>query len=525
MIEGPTPCPACSTPVWADQSFCVGCGHRAHDRSQRVFALGWPVTAEAGGQPLTRRRRPVPWSAGLVAAALAVGTFVGAEAGPSTDPVLASARGAYTIVLHGRPATVVPASSLPDEYRADVASAASNGGPGGSGGGGPGDAGGGPTSAPPPASAPPPPDTTPPAVDTPPPSTAPPAPPPTPAPPAPPTFSHVWVVVLADQGFESLYGATSAATYLHDTLLPQGELLANLHATTHGHLAPAVALVSGQGPTPETQADCPVYTDLRPGTVDPDSGQAAGRGCVYPKPIQTLGDQLVEARLTWKAYVEDQERGAPLAPSSCRRPAAIVPGAPVPQSPTDGYVAARNPFVFFRSVRDSDACATTDVALESLAGDLSSGHVPAFSYIVPSRCHAGFAEPCVPGEASGAAAADAFLKTWIPRILASPAYGRNSLVVIVSDQAPATGDGADDSRCCARAREPFPNAPDAKGGGRVGALLLSPRVRGGATARMALDDFDLLRSFEDSFLLPYLGYATDAQGLPASLFMSPSKSR
>jgi len=53
-----------------------------------------------------------------------------------------------------------------------------------------------------------------------------------------------------------------------------------------------VALISGQGPTPATAANCPEYKDVSPGTLNAE-GQAEGDGCVYPAEVKALPGQLI----------------------------------------------------------------------------------------------------------------------------------------------------------------------------------------------------------------------------------------
>ena len=131
--------------------------------------------------------------------------------------------------------------------------------------------------------------------------------------------------MLGENGFEETFGASSPAPYLAKTLPEKGELLANYYAVTKGDLANQIALLSGQGPTPETAANCPNYTDVLPGTVSPE-GQVEGAGCVYPAMTPTLPGQLVEKKLSWKAYVEDIGNGAAAGQAtSCRHP---LPGGP-----------------------------------------------------------------------------------------------------------------------------------------------------------------------------------------------------
>jgi hypothetical protein len=115
--------------------------------------------------------------------------------------------------------------------------------------------------------------------------------------------------------------------------------------------------------------------------------------------------------------------------------------------------------------------------------------------------------------------ADAFLREWIPRIQASPAYRQGGMIVVTFDEAEAgPGGGADSSACCGQPQ--FPNTPNnggptpGQGGGRVGAVLLSPFIKPGSLNQTAYNHFSLLRSVEDIFGVEHLGYAARA-GLKA----------
>ena len=72
--------------------------------------------------------------------------------------------------------------------------------------------------------------------------------------------------------------------YLAKTLVEQGEVLLNYYSAAGGSLANEIALVSGQGPTPNNVNNCPVYTDVVPGDAGP-GGQVLGPGaCIRPPP-------------------------------------------------------------------------------------------------------------------------------------------------------------------------------------------------------------------------------------------------
>jgi hypothetical protein len=344
-----------------------------------------------------------------------------------------------------------------------------------------------------------------------------------------PAIEHVFVVMLSDEPYAATFGPESAAPYLARTLEGKGELLVRYYAVAHQQLANGIALLSGQGPTQATAANCPTYEALTPATPAPD-GQFLGEGCVYPQTTPTLLGQLEVKRLTWHAYVQGIDEPAGASPA-CAHPAL---GAPDPTAaataPAQAYATFRNPFVYFEGLAESPSCAANDVGLSSLAPDLASAaRTPSFSYIVPDRCHDGSPGPCPTGAAGGLPAASGFLEEVVPKILASKAYKESGLLVITTDEAPSSGEFADSSSCCGQPR--FLNLPapsgvaaslPAEGGGQVGALLLSPFVKPHTTSQEPYSHFSLLRTIEDLFALKHLGYAGGAHvsSFEPSLFVA-----
>ncbi len=108
--------------------------------------------------------------------------------------------------------------------------------------------------------------------------------------------------------------------------------------------------------------------------------------------------------------------------------------------------------------------------------------------------------PCSPGAPAGPADAGSWLEGVVPSILASKAYKQGGLLVITSDEAPSTGEFADSSSCCGQPSYPNYTSPEIDhGGGDVGALLLSPFIKGGTSSQDQYDHFSLLRTIEDVF--------------------------
>jgi hypothetical protein len=364
-----------------------------------------------------------------------------------------------------------------------------------------------------------------------------------------PEVRHAFLIVLGEGGYEETFGAASGAPYLSRALPKKGELLPNYYGVTSGVLANEIALLSGQGPTQETAADCPNYTAIAPGTVSVFAEQVEGDGCVYGKEVKSLPTQLTEKELTWRAYVQSMEDGGAIGrPFRCRKPTL---GAPDPTTPAPGdqYATWRNPVVYFGAIAEGDECEKHDVGFELLSEDLAAKKkTPALSLIFPDVCHSGGDHECEPGAAIGAQGVAAELKTLVPAIMASPAYEEGGMIMITSAQAPQAGEGADRKACCLAPE--YPNLPPAAGadtapakpasgstteaesestvgtttryteesvletggGGRVGLLMISPFVEPGKVEEAEYaNHFTLLKTLATMLGVEPTGYAAEAE--------------
>ncbi|HXC45752.1 MAG TPA: hypothetical protein VNU24_04035 [Solirubrobacteraceae bacterium] len=353
-----------------------------------------------------------------------------------------------------------------------------------------------------------------------------------------PAIRHVWVIALSGTNFSAALADPTADPYLAKQLVPRGTLLSNYTLSSSSALGNGVALLSGQSVNLDTEQNCPTYSELQPPTLNATTGLAEGVGCVYPATVKTLADELTAGSLTWKAYVQGMEAstlsagaqsgasatqgadspgatsqaGTPSAPQmsgsvsatgtppggqtqpttavTCRRPGLGTPDPNHTPAPGEPYLTYRNPFVYFDSLLSEGACASNDVDLSQLRASLATpADTPSLSWIVPSACGDGSATPCAQGLPAGLAPADAFLKEVVPQILATSAYSREGLIVVVPDSAPASPASA--------ASKP------------VGALLLSPFVRSDKRVSESFNDFSLLKSISLLFGVLPLGHSGD----------------
>lgn len=320
-----------------------------------------------------------------------------------------------------------------------------------------------------------------------------------------PPIRHVFVLVLENESYQVTFGASSLAPYLAHILPKQGVLLTQYYGIGHSSLDNYIAMISGQAPNPATQGDCKSYVEFTPtGPIDAQ-GQLPGSGCIYPAQVKTLADQLTRAGLSWKGYMEDMGADATREATTCGHVAAGTYDGTRKASATDEYADKHNPFVYFHSIIDDGAgCSAHVVNLSALASDLKQVRTtPNFAFIAPGLCHDGHDAPCADGEPGGLISADRFLRTWVPRIVQSPAFRRNGLLVITFDE------GGDATACCGETGLPGGPLPGkfGPGGGNVGAVMLSPFIVPGTVSQQPYNHYSLLRSIEDIYGLHHLGMA------------------
>ncbi len=177
-------------------------------------------------------------------------------------------------------------------------------------------------------------------------------------------------------------------------------------------------------------------------------------------------------------------------PETSQPDACVYPQPGAPAEVPGGYTSRLNPFVYFHSLLDLGECSANDVPAPELEKDLKKvTTTPNYSYISPSACSAGVIGQCGVGAPEGAAAADAYLAQLAPKILASPAYEKDGLLIVTFDSSspeipanPLTGAAA------------IPAS-----GLKTGTLLVSPFVTPGSTDAVAYNPYSLLKSTEELF--------------------------
>jgi phosphatidylinositol-3-phosphatase len=173
---------------------------------------------------------------------------------------------------------------------------------------------------------------------------------------------------------------------------------------------------------------------------------------------RNLADTLAAAGRTWKTYAEG------------------LPEAGYTGASAGRYAKKHDPFLYFRDVVDSPARLARVVPLTELAGDVAHRRLPDFALVVPDLCDD--MHDC------SVSTGDAWLRAHIVPLLHSPALAGGVVFVVFDEGTSHEG-----------------------GGGRVDALALGPLVRPGSAFTAPTNHDGLLRTIEDAWGLPHLGYS------------------
>jgi hypothetical protein len=141
-------------------------------------------------------------------------------------------------------------------------------------------------------------------------------------------------------------------------------------------------------------------------------------------------------------------------------------------------------------------CSTLDVPYTQLGTDLSSGNLPAFSFVTPNL---------IDDMHDGTVAdGDTWLSNNLPVIFNSSEYqSGNTAVFVTWDE----GEGGSSNDCAT-------NTTDI--GCHVASLVISPSTVAGTTSPALFNHYSLLRTAEDLLRLPALGLAGSNQSMASA---------
>jgi phosphatidylinositol-3-phosphatase len=233
--------------------------------------------------------------------------------------------------------------------------------------------------------------------------------------------SHVFIIVMENRSYaQAIIGGYTAS------LARRYGVAANYHGVSHPSLPNYLAMTSG-------------------------STWGIADDGYHPLPATGLGEQLTQAGIPWRAYMENM-------PASC-----LLSAYP--------YALKHDPFPYY-----GNRCPPQVVNFSRFSADMKSGDVPRFVWITPNLCN--------DGHDCSTAVADRWMSQVVPQILATAAWQQHGVLLITWDE------GEDSAN-------------------HVLTLVVRPNMQPSVSNRY-YDHYSLLATIEDILGVPRLGAAVRA---------------
>jgi hypothetical protein len=259
-------------------------------------------------------------------------------------------------------------------------------------------------------------------------------------------YTHVLWIWEENHSYNQIIGSSNAP-YIN-TLASQCGVATNYHNVTHPSLPNYLAATSGLALSALPTNDC------------------------RPAKCSTTVPSIFGETSSWKAYEESM-------PSNCDT------------SNADPYYVKHNPPPYYSTLAN---CRANDVPYTQLAKDLSSGSLPAFSFVTPNSVD--------DMHSSSINAGDAWLAKTMPTILNSSAYKTGTLAVFITwDE----GSGGTAGESCAT------NTKD--NSCHVATLVISPSTVAGTKSSALFNHYSLQMTTASLLHLTPLGLAASSPNM------------
>ncbi|MFT3927722.1 MAG: alkaline phosphatase family protein [Myxococcales bacterium] len=228
-------------------------------------------------------------------------------------------------------------------------------------------------------------------------------------------IQHVFVIAMENHDSTQVYGNTSSAPYINNTLMP------NYARATNFNDELALSIPS----EPHylwMEAGTNAFSDHTfTGDGDPSSSNSTSNTSHLVTQIKNATNGV-----TWRTYQE----GLNSSTGSC------------PIHSSGFYQAKHNPFVFFQDVAGSPPSASNAYCIahhkpySSLAADLAANDVASFTFITPNQCHDMHGQSGCP-DSNLVHAGDTWLSQELPRLI-SYANSHAGVIFITWDEGSST---------------------------------------------------------------------------------------
>ncbi|HET7504776.1 MAG TPA: alkaline phosphatase family protein [Kofleriaceae bacterium] len=227
-------------------------------------------------------------------------------------------------------------------------------------------------------------------------------------------IKHVFVIAMENHGASDIYGNTTSAPYINNTLLPQYgrasnfiDKLPSLNSEPH-----YVWMEAGTN----AFSDHTFTTDNNPSSSNSTASTAH------------LSTQIVAAGSTWLSYQEGINSTT----------------GPCPIAGSGNYAPKHDPFIFFRDVsgttpsKTNAFCAAHHKPLTALATDMANDTVAAYNFITPNLCHDMHSNSCT-GSSDPIKQGDTWLSQNVPAIISYVNAHQGVLWIVWDEPAGSTG--------------------------------------------------------------------------------------
>jgi phospholipase C len=260
----------------------------------------------------------------------------------------------------------------------------------------------------------------------------------------PATYKHVITIVEENHSYNQIIGSSQAP--YENSLAKSCGLATNFYAESYPSLPNYTAMTSGQIPA-----------------------SIANKDCLPSGPCVSSVPSIFSQVPSWRVYGES-------APANCSR-----------QNTSNGLYVPRHTAAPYYTGLNS-ACSSMSLPLGTTSGGalltaLNTGTLPAYSFIAPNTTndmHGG----CV-------TCGDAWLKTWMPKILASSAYQSGTTAIFVTF-----------------------DSDNKSAGNHIMTILVAPSVKPGTTSSTRFDHYSMLHTQEQMLgISTFLGKAATAASM------------
>jgi phospholipase C len=266
-------------------------------------------------------------------------------------------------------------------------------------------------------------------------------------------IQHVFVIAMENHATSSIYGNTTHAPYINNTLLP-------MYGRATNFLDKLPSLPS-EPHYVWMEAGTNAFSDH---TFTNDNNPSSSNSTASTAHLTT---QIVAAGSTWLSYQE----GLNSTTGTC------------PIASSGNYAAKHDPFVFFRDVsgatpsKTNAFCTAHHKALTALATDMANNTVAAYNFITPNLCHDMHSNSCT-GSSDPIKQGDTWLSQNVPAIINYVNAHQGVLLIVWDEPEGSTG--------------------------MVPLIVVGPHVKANFTSTVQLTHGSIVRSVEAILGLPVL---------------------